>query len=74
MVTKTIREKKINWHTMAVLGFKYGNECSYDRYMQFIIRRMNLLTVHQTIKQITNENKNHIELHASKYGGFTNLS
>ena len=59
---------------MAVLGFKYGFECSYDRYMQFIIRYMNLLTVHQTIKQITNENDNQIELHASKYGGFTDLS
>ena len=49
---------KENWHIMAVLGFKYGYECSYDRYMQFIIRYMNLLTVHQKIKQITNENKN----------------
>ena len=45
---------------MAVLGFKYGNEFSYDRCMRFIIRDMNLLTVHQTIKQITNENKNQI--------------
>ena len=54
---------------MAVLGFKCGYECSYDRYMQFIIRYMNLLTVHQTIKQITNENKKQTELHASKYCG-----
>ena len=54
---------------MAVLGFKYGFECSYDRYMQFIIRYMNLLTVHQTIKRITNKNKNQTELHASIYDG-----
>ena len=67
MITKTIRVK--NWHIMAVLEFKYGYECSYDRYMQFIIRYMNLLTVHQTIKRITNKNKNQTELHASIYGG-----